>query len=362
MSDPSSREMRTALDRLVRRARASAAPELDWERVEAGLMQQVSQRAPLEQRRPRLVLWGSLAAAAAALALWAGSHSFARPTLQSPKLATTERSHMVDGDALAPGSHVTAVDKDVVVEHAGRARWTLAPHSRAQLGERDAHIAVRLEVGSVASNVVPSLRRETFVVEAANVRVAVHGTAFRVALEGGRVMVDVSEGVVGVGPLGAPAAHFVKAGSHAEFSSDGQSGTLDGAPLGAVAGRPESATKWSRPSPPLAPAAAEASMARPAAPLPVEPAINDIEMGVAPIVSATSECFATHTHSSDDVKITVRTAVSLRILDSGEVAEVDFQPPLAPEVEECARPRLLRVRFAPSQRGTKVTRLLELSR
>ncbi len=68
----------------------------------------------------------------------------------------------------------------------------------------------------------------------------------------------------------------------------------------------------------------------PSAELPNEPSINDIETGIARIVDATTDCFTRFTQSTDGVQITVHTALSLKILDSGSVAEVDFQPPLSP--------------------------------
>jgi len=60
------------------------------------------------------------------------------------------------------------------------------------------------------------------------------------------------------------------------------------------------------------------------------------------------------------VQITVRTALSLQIADSGAVSNVDFQPPLSPEAEECAAADISQITFAPSKQGAKVTRMLEL--
>jgi hypothetical protein len=96
--------------------------------------------------------------------------------------------------------------------------------------------------------------------------------------------------------------------------------------------------------------------------LPNEPSINDIETGIARIVDVTSDCFSKNTQGAEGVQITVRTALSLSIADSGAVSDVDFQPPLSPDVEECAAGGITHVAFAPSQQGAKVTRMLELKR
>jgi hypothetical protein len=96
--------------------------------------------------------------------------------------------------------------------------------------------------------------------------------------------------------------------------------------------------------------------------VPSEPSISDIEAGIARIVDATSECFGRHTKSTEGVQITVRTALSLRIADSGAVSDVDFQPPLSPDVEECAAERISQVSFTVSKQGAGVTRMLELKR
>jgi hypothetical protein len=267
-----------------------------------------------------------------------------------------------NGNALAVGRRVTADEREVSVDHTGRGTWTLSPGSSARLTESGERITLRLERGSVLSEVVSSPRPETFVVEAAGARIAVHGTVFRVALEGERVIVQVREGTVAVGPLGAVPGFFLKAPAHGDFAADGRSGSIDGRPLG------ESEDRRAQPlrvGPARAPGAAPSSSG-PAAPsdvvLPNEPSISDIEAGIARIVDATSDCFSRNTKSTEGVQITVRTALSLQIDASGSVSEVDFQPPLSPDVEQCAVDNISQVAFAASKQGAKVTRMLELKR
>jgi FecR protein len=228
------------------------------------------------------------------------------------------------------------------------------------LASREERVTVQLERGSLLAEVVPNPKPATFVVEALGARVAVHGTVFRVSVESGRVIVQVLEGTVAVGPLGGVPTFFLKAPAHGDFAPDGRSGSIDGRPLGASEERRAEPLKLAprqQPSQPTSPAPLASS-----APLPLEPSINDIETGVAPIVEAAATCFSQHTTSAEGVQITVRTALSLKITPSGAVSDVEFQPPLSPDAEECAAARIARVTFVPSEQGVSVTRMLELKR
>lgn len=350
------------LRRLLREARAEKPADVDWARVEERLMRQTARRAPHPERSPYPLAWAALAIAAIA-AIWLVSERSgdSLPQARPPVIEATEPLRR-NGNTLRLGSRVEAKEREVAVDHAGRATWTLAPSSSALLTERGERITVRLEEGSVLSEVVPNPTPETFIVEAAGTRVAVHGTVFRVELEGGRVIVQVREGTVAVGPIGAVPAFFLKAPAHGDFAADGRSGSIDGRPLG------ESEERHARPlrlGPARVPSAGpSSSVLAPisSAELPSEPSINDIESGIARIVDVTSDCFSKNTQGAEGVQITVRTALSLGIADTGAVSDVDFQPPLSPDVEECAASGISHVAFAPSQQGAKVTRMLELKR
>lgn len=362
MSDTNPHDPReAALQRLVCDARAELSPELDWSRIEERLLQQAKRATPDPKRSSRPLVWGAVAAAAAA-ALWLGGTGSRTTTLPvQPSEVATQRTSAHDGDILAIGSRISTNENEAVVTHAGWATWTVAPDSSAVLAGRDERITVRLERGSVLSKVVPNPKPETFVVEAAGTRIAVHGTLFSVALAGGHVIVQVREGIVAVGPLGGVPAFLLTAGTNGDFAADGRSGSINGRPVSATDTRPHGPPKQ-------APARAVSSTASSAlapvasAELPLEPAINDIETGIAGIVDATSDCFARFTQSADGVRITVHTALSLKILDSGDIAEVDFQPPLSPAAEECAAASISKVRFAPTKQGASVTRMLELKK
>ncbi|HEX2872115.1 MAG TPA: FecR family protein [Polyangiaceae bacterium] len=364
MSSHDSQDPRAvALRRLVREARAESAPDLDWARIEEGVEQEARRAAPRPVSTSRAPLaWGAVALAAAAAVWLVSTRSPVTELPLSRSDLETSAQAARNGDNLAVGSRVETTGSELTVAHPERAQWTLAPSSSAILAGRDERITVHLERGSVLSHVVPNPKPETFVVEAAGARVAVHGTVFSVKLSDGHVVVDVQEGIVGVGPLGSPPAFFVNAASHAEFAADGRSGSIDGKPVGISAAASGDAVKPTAARGALVPAPGDAPSPAPAAELPEEPSINDIEAGVARIVDATSACFRERTPGNGSVQITVRTALSLDILDSGAVADVDFQPPLSPAAAACANAAIAQVQFAPSQHGGKVTRLLELKR
>jgi FecR protein len=352
-----------ALRRLVREARAEKVPDLDWSGVEERVVRAARRSTPSEPMRWRYpAAWGALAVAATVM-VWLVSRR-AEVAVRPPPPAIIEATEPLreNGEKLPLGTRVAAREREVSVDHPRRGTWTLAPESSAVLAERGERITVRLERGSLLAEVVPNPKLETFVVEAAGTRVAVHGTVFRVSLENGRVIVQVREGTVAVGPQGSVPTFFLKAPAHGDFAPDGRSGSIDGRPLGASEERRAEPLK-------LAPrkdsATAPLRSAGPAVEspeVPPEPSINDIEAGIAPIVDAASSCFREHTTSAEGVQITVRTALSLKVAASGAVSDVDFQPPLSPDVEECAAARIAQVTFAPSRQGANVTRMLELKR
>lgn len=350
------------LRRLTREARAEQTAELDWARMEERLVRHAERAKPAAPRPLFPLAWavGLTAAVGAAAALWlVTSQASVNPR---PAVADLAHAPRQDARALPLGKRLEAGAKSVVIDHAGRASWTLEPGSAASMIENLDRITVRLERGSLLARVVPNPRPETFVVEAAGARVAVHGTVFRVALVGARVAVEVTEGTVGVGSLGAPARFLLEAPTHAEFATDGSSGSRDGIPLAFMAAPTASQPKHAAPH--LTPTAPAGSATLPGVttPLPLEPTISDIEAGVAPIVDVASSCFAQHTRGADGVQITVRTALTLTIDASGTVSDVHFQPPLSPEVEACAAASISGVTFTASEHGAKVTRMLELKR
>jgi hypothetical protein len=336
-----------ALDRVVAEARAERGPELDWDRIAARLDEEPRMpdalRAPSRGLRPALLL----AAAAVLLVIgWfaaGGRAPIALPTEPDPALRA------LDGDAIAAGSPVDANANDVSVEHAGRAKWTLERGGHATVRSEGGVVLVKLDRGALVARVVPSLRRETFVVEAAGTRVAVHGTAFRVALTKDRVDVSVDEGVVLVGSREHP-------GSGQSLTANQRSAfTLSGAPLTGELSAREPA------SPRVADRRLTPSSNRPRD-LPPQPSIDDVEKAMSQVFELGAACFQSRTATANGVRVTASTTLTLRALPNGRLELSGLEPPLAPQVQSCLVEGIQKLAIAESLEGIQITRRLELER
>jgi ferric-dicitrate binding protein FerR (iron transport regulator) len=359
-----SREERqqASLERLIREARDQQPSEPDWSRVEAALMAQARREKPKAPSAPRGVMWGALALAAA-VALWVGLRAPQSAETPVPQANAARTPAAVrDGDALELGSRIEAVRSAITVSHPGHAVWKLLAGSSAFLAERGERVVVHLEHGSIIARVVPNPKPETFVVETDTARVAVHGTVFRVTLRGGRLLVKLHEGSVAVGPKDGSPVFMLKAPASGDFALDGRTGEVSGSvpsepsESDARDDLPKSVPARVVPRPTLPSAAPPA----PSVELPDELSIGDIEDGVSRVVDATSTCFRQFNQPKPGLEITVRTALTLKVQPDGSVADVDFQPPLAPDVERCATASVSQIRFASSKQGSSVTRMLEL--
>ena len=340
-----------ALLQVTNEERHLPGPEIDADAVESRVLHKIAAESPPKRRAPR---W-PVAAAAALLVAAAAALSFGLTHERDPALLSSgsTRAHPLAGEKLAVGEAISAEATPLTVEHAGHARWTLAPGSRATLERRDSIVIVRLLSGAIEAKVEPRPVPETFVVEAGSVRVAVHGTHFIVKYEPAGVFVDVSEGVVMVTragtsestPLRAPASHSFALGPDAPSSTAGAS----------------------RRSPPPA---AQHAVPRPAAnvpapsgvALPDQPPISAVEAGVSEVVGAVQRCFAGNSGPGSDVQVSVRSTVSFQVLPNGELRDIGFEPPLSPNATACARAELGAVRFSESRQGITLSRVLELKR
>ena len=370
-----------ALEQLILELRAEAAPELDWDRVEARLMREPKAvaRSATSELTSRL-RWPAvtLVAAAAVFALVKRPQA---PVAALPQKATAQLARgPLNGDTLALGTRITAGNQAVVVEHQGRARWTLEPHATAFVSNAGELLTVQLESGALSAAVVPNTKPETFAVEAGGTRVAVHGTAFRVERSADRVLVQVSEGTVAVEPAQTHSdpSFLLRRDSRGNFALDGRTGSVEGnasvvvgstepqsrreiAPLKAA---PHPAKASPAPAEPVsaAPALAAEPVAAPAQQaLPLQPSISDIESGVSSAIGLLNGCFRDQTHSAG-IRVSASTAMTLSVAAEGTVQSVTFTPPLAPAVEDCAVLGLRTLTFAHSVEGVTFTRLLELTR
>ncbi len=387
---PHDKSQSRALRAVIEEVKRSDPHAVDWESMEANLMREVRRQAPRTKRetwQPFAWFAVPLIGVALAFALWSRSENAAEhPTTPAPELA---QSSELNGDAVGAEEVLHTTATPLVINHAGRATWTLTPGSSAKVLSSVGVLRIRLLSGALHAEVVPSAEPERFVVEAADTRVAVHGTVFDVVLRSDRTLVDVQQGVVAVGSVTRPsrASTLLHAHEHGEFD-------LNGAPLVSRAAAPERSARRValRPPPPAAlpssepapePAVAtqeveeltpaepssEASAEvaqvqeeRPAPPLPFEPTIGEVEAGVSALIDGVSRCLKEKTNDAGNVRIIVRTSVTLEIAPDGSVSAATFSPPLSPGVHECSTEEAYAVRFPASIEGASVTRLLELSR
>ncbi|MEO8905683.1 MAG: FecR domain-containing protein [Polyangiaceae bacterium] len=373
----------TALVRLVSELRAEPTPEVDWQRVEARLMREPK----LEVRTARAQFMGRLrmpafalvAAAAAAFVLT--RHHAPAPTASGQVVAKLAGGPL-NGDQLALGTRITAGNHNVVVDHPGRARWTLEPRSTAFVSNSGEFLTVQLENGALSAAVVTSTQAETFAVEAGGTRVAVHGTAFRVERAADRVLVQVSEGTVAVEPTQTHSdpSFLLRRDSRGNFALDGRTGSVEGnasvvvrdagresrREIAAAASALQPAHVAHAPAhvaattPTTAPRPASSTAADPPA-LPLQPSISNIEDGVSSAIGLLTGCFRNKQNSAGNV-VSASTGMTLAVAGAGTVQFVTFSPPLEPAVEDCAVLGLRQLTFAGSVEGVTFTRILELTR
>jgi hypothetical protein len=233
-------------------------------------------------------------------------------------------------------------------------------------------LVIRLDSGSLSAEVVPVNRPESFVVEVAATRVAVHGTRFHVERRSSRVFVDVSEGAVAVAPLmGSDKRWLLRAPSSGDFALDGSSGhVVTSEPIKSTARLASHAGSAVKPGPSAAAGDAasqeltapdEAVDAAPA-PLPDKPSIGELEAGLSLVIDRVSRCFTKHMPARGDMRVTARTTLKLKVAPDGSIAEQSFEPPLSPTVSACGALEAEQVRFVASREGVSVTRILELNR
>ncbi|HTQ06575.1 MAG TPA: FecR domain-containing protein [Polyangiaceae bacterium] len=389
-----------ALREVTREARTEQLPHVDWARIEDELpMTRVHTVPPRPLSvRPWLIaasfaLTGALGAYAVTLVHpHAAPVAAARVTTPSSAAARASANGDVNGDALAVGAHVVAGDVPQSVVHAGHARWTLAPHSEGTLLANGDIVTVRLDRGSVTSRVVKSSRTETFAVEAADVRVAAHGTEFTVSLGADGVSVSVTEGSVLVGPreepgqgqlLISPAAkRYTHAGLPIEDDSglealggrrspshveDGATAADGATGASAAQGRlaleaPASAKKPGARKAANEPEAGDATAASDLDQRPSEPTAAGLEAATTSVMRLTQACFKERTIAGEGVRVTAQTSVTFRTLPEGGVNRVVFEPPLSPAVQACVNAGMSAIQTEGTRNGFQVSRSIDLER
>lgn len=345
----SRRRAERVLDEVTRELRSSPSPELDWAAIESRLP-----KTPAPDGKPHFPTTRLLLSAAAFAAV-AAALSFRFAPAEPPATVVSHQpapvtAGPVNGDALSPGAVVSTTNEPKSVEHPRRATWTLSPGSRATIVEKRGRLVVRLEQGSLLAHVVPSTAPETFAVEAADVRVAAHGTVFEVSLSHGGVGVDVTEGRVLVGPRAQPGTgKLLQSPAIQRFS-------LGGEPLPKPLPKPRERVLKPQLAPELTPPALPESNE------PAQPPAEEVERIVNEVVALTSSCFRQRTVASDGVKVTAHTSLTLRTTREGSVSEVAFDPPLAPSVQACVNAGAPALHAAPTRAGFGATRAVDFER
>ena len=377
------------LERLVAEARREAVPDMDWDAVESSLMTRVERErraAPATRgfsHRPFVFAFAAAAlagVAAAAVGIVHSERSATPPAVAEAPQGTPAKARSAgprNGAALAVGDVVEAATEQLVIEHEGQATWTLEPNSTAHVEELGSVIRVALDHGVLSARVAKSPEPESFVVRVEGTRVAVHGTAFRVVRLDHGVQVEVTEGVVGVGPLHGP-SFDVAAPASTTTNFEGVGTDLRHAAR-SVATKTEGRTHVENASPPTEgaesaegagePAAAASNEAEPTTKNEAPPSItarakaeNAATPSIDGVVEAVRRCFRERTVTNGDLHVTVDTQMSLRIQPSGRVGEAVFTPPLAPNVRRCVDDSVGGMKFPSSTNGFAVDRMLDLER
>jgi hypothetical protein len=330
-----------------------------------------------------------VAAVALAPGVWGGS-PHREPAGSSTFVRNArERSATHDLSALRAGDVVTAGDAPVSFGQAGLVEWTLSPGSALRVrftgrDERDPQTpgvgyTVVLERGSLRAEVTPRDPSEglveAFAVEVEGTRIAVHGTAFSVQVEASSVVVDVEHGAVAVGPVGhvgATTGHLLVGPSRASFSLDGGRSArwleIPAAPVApAIASETRADGAATREAPPpgslanleAGPSALVAPTLQlsPAARAPVtmggdppnplaQPVRATVVRGPAPepprltlagVRARLDRCFKQAFEGDlSPVRVSVSSTLHIDVNPDGSVRSARFDPPLKPELVQCA--------------------------
>lgn len=228
------------LDDLIRDTKKDS-PEVDWKSVDDKLFARIEQEPrPLQasdearEHGARVVWIGSaiaLAAAAAALVLVhpasTGVDAHAQATQNAGVVAAGDVQGHVPGAQLARGDRIDVVDQVAYFEAPNAVRWSAPRGSKLVVEHAASPLVLSLDNGAAEAQVTPVPNGEAFAIDVTAssgevVRVAVHGTHLRVAREGDKITVDLTEGVVSIGApprRGSTIGQLVTAPAHVELDA-----------------------------------------------------------------------------------------------------------------------------------------------
>jgi hypothetical protein len=283
----------------------------------------------------------------------------------------------------------------------GPVSFALAPNSRIEVVANDfdrgprGGITFALTRGSIHASVTQHSDGEIFAVEVEHTRIAAHGTSFTVTREGARIMVEVAEGSVAVGPVGhrgSTHGWLVAAPDRAAFSLDGAREALWlGSPPPVPKVAPPPSTEPVAATPDLLarrtkrPAASPSTRVDPPASNKVDPvatggtsakaaawgegganlegrdAIEREAAAASAIVRQLEACYEKQV-SASGVRVSVESSLELTLLPSGAIREGIFTPPLSPALMSCADKAIGAAHFPKGEAPRQVHIPVQLSR
>lgn len=326
---------------------------------------------------------GALAAAAALILVFGHRGEQSRPTSDTQESVAQGRTSE-DGRPLVVGAHLETRDarRVFVTERAAATAsgvgasgpavtWALETQTRVDVVRDGSPLILGLLSGALEAQVAPVSQGEAFAVDIDGVRIAVHGTHLRVAraVNGTRVTVDLSEGVVSIGVpprTGSTYGTLVTAPAHVEFDAADLANTMHVDHAAASVRSPVVLTPSSIQLQEQQPHAAfEPSLGghevdkNTVGAAHADPAISVGSVGspghadivAAPridgekaVLAGVKACAASSLRAAS-VKVTVSSKLTLHVGPDGSVQSARFDPPLAPEARDCASRVIYRSKF-----------------
>ncbi len=366
MTDPSL-ELR-GVRKVVEEVKAAELPPIRWAALEAELFSELEGQLPAGAVRPpkriqTAVLWAFSAAAIVVLGLVGQSAlkragNLSAPVESSNVNGRTWTKNQMNTSETRVGDHFVASHSDITIHDARLGTWTLFLGGEATLLQQTP-LVLQLAQGELRAEITPGLPPDSFVVQAAQTRVAVKGTIFRVHRQPDRIRVDVERGTVSVSSLGAGRQVFeLRAPASGDFALDASTGRVwEPNPTEWVSGA--QAKTAPTPTPALAPRRVSSTHLAPET-LPTTLSLNQVNAGVDSLIHIASTCLSETLASNGQLALTLVTQARLSVSPEGQLSELEFTPPLLPKTTECLRQRTRSLNFGSSQKGAELFRRLEI--
>jgi hypothetical protein len=351
-----------ALERLRESAQKAPLPDLDSASIERRVLAEVGRSevssAFIAVQRRRWPTWFGIGIAAAASLLIA-THQLKPNAIKSAKIPSRgqlDQQPGIDGRSFELQTPIVATNYDITVKHPKLATWRLMAPGQARIVSNDpGHVTIALDSGRIEADVIRQPKPESFAIEVANARIAVHGTLFSVERRGALAEVVVREGQVMVSQSNATGSlqnTLLTAPSRAQVDLEPQA-------------LPDTEPGKDRPSGILSPSprlSADTTNTRPSPALPETPEADELERTWAETASIVSVCFAEHTAKTPSVRVSFKTLMTVHVGVSGAIAQIGFNPPVPESVRECTLTRVGGIKTNPSLNGATLSRATVLSR